>query len=309
MFNAVGLLDRSLGSIARQKLPRDAVEVVIVDDGSTDGTAHEVRRQLEELGLEALFLTRENRGVGGARNIGIAASGGDYVFFLDADDELPPDFLRHVRREVFQPEPDLVWVWKVHGPGGIPRRIRHPMTALTCGRNCLTRYLRDPLDAQVMVRRKFLESGGIRYREDVAYGEDVDLFIRLLFHAREVRVSRELFYNHHRHDGQVTRTIDQAVAKGHMARIYDALLAEFGRDGAGEEILELLRLRKAEMVIKLLMMSRERGDERAFDALMEVPDTGGLLDLTLSRGLSLKWRFRALRLLGLQPILTKVRMS
>jgi hypothetical protein len=42
---------------------------------------------------------------------------------------------------------------------------------------------------------------------------------------------------------------------------------------------------------------------------MEVPDTGGLLDLTLSRGLSLKWRFRALRLLGLQPILTKVRMS
>lgn len=294
MFNAVSVLNRSLESIARQDLPRDEVEIVLVDDGSTDGSGNEARRLLDAYGLDAVFITRENGGVSRARNSGIEASSGDYLFFLDADDELPADFIRHVRREAFGGEPDLLWMWAIQKNRQAVLRRSHPLEHFSRGKECLACYLRDPRDARVIVGRGFLNSNRIRYREGIAYGEDVDFFIRLLFRAATVRVSRDLIYFHFRHEGQVTRTIDPIRAKENMVTIYDALLTELAGSGMDRDLPELLRLRKAEIVIKLLMMYRKRGNPEAFSALMKAQDTCELLRLTLSRGLSPKWKVRAL---------------
>ncbi len=86
-FNQAHYLAGSLGSVHAQNWP--SLEAIVVDDGSTDGTSAVARR------LNATRVVRqENRGLSGARNSGLAAARGEYVLFLDADDELFPDAVR-----------------------------------------------------------------------------------------------------------------------------------------------------------------------------------------------------------------------
>lgn len=76
-------ITKALLSALRQQVP--VHEIIIVDDGSTDGTS-EVLQKLTALGSIKVINTR-GRGPGGARNVGVANSSGDILMFLDSDDE------------------------------------------------------------------------------------------------------------------------------------------------------------------------------------------------------------------------------
>jgi glycosyltransferase involved in cell wall biosynthesis len=83
-YNQARFLPEAIDSVLRQTYPD--VDVIVVDDGSTDETSNVVARYQ---GIEA--IRQENRGLAAARNRGLEASRGAYVLFLDADDRLRPD--------------------------------------------------------------------------------------------------------------------------------------------------------------------------------------------------------------------------
>jgi glycosyltransferase involved in cell wall biosynthesis len=82
-FNASTYIERTLRSAARQTYP--ALEIIVVNDGSTDDTAKLVE-QIAMTDPRIRLLSTPNRGVAAARNAGIEASSGRFVAFLDADD-------------------------------------------------------------------------------------------------------------------------------------------------------------------------------------------------------------------------------
>jgi len=83
-FNAVRYLAEAIDSIRAQGA--FALEILVVDDGSTDGTAE----LASGLGADVRVIRQPNGGAAAARNTGIAAASGDLVGFLDADDLWPP---------------------------------------------------------------------------------------------------------------------------------------------------------------------------------------------------------------------------
>lgn len=92
LYNKGKLVERSLGSIVAQDF--HDCEVIVVDDGSTDDSAEVVRCYAAGHGLDMLrVIQQDNAGVGAARNRGIAEARGEYVTFLDADDEWRPGHL------------------------------------------------------------------------------------------------------------------------------------------------------------------------------------------------------------------------
>ena len=98
-YNACAVVDQSLASIAAQTTPVD--QVVLVDDGSTDGTAERARRWSDLLPLVVHRLEQNigaGRGAGGARAIGIEHSDGDLIALLDVDDVWFPDHVEVMRR-------------------------------------------------------------------------------------------------------------------------------------------------------------------------------------------------------------------
>ena len=87
VYNGERHLSRCLNSLFKQTYQN--IEIIIINDGSTDRTA-EILRQYKE---KAVIFTTENMGVSHARNIGLSNARGDYIAFVDADDELTEDAL------------------------------------------------------------------------------------------------------------------------------------------------------------------------------------------------------------------------
>jgi glycosyltransferase involved in cell wall biosynthesis len=83
-FNQAAFVGQAIGSALAQTAP--GTEVIVVDDGSTDATAEVAGRF-----AGVRVIRQPNTGVATARNTGLAAASGDFVVFLDADDELLPD--------------------------------------------------------------------------------------------------------------------------------------------------------------------------------------------------------------------------
>jgi glycosyltransferase involved in cell wall biosynthesis len=87
-YRAEDTIDRCLEALARQTVPRESYEVIVVDDGSTDGTHARVRAH-----AGVRLLTQAHAGPAAARNLGAAHARGEMVLFTDADCEPTPDWI------------------------------------------------------------------------------------------------------------------------------------------------------------------------------------------------------------------------
>ena len=198
----------AIASVLRQTVPVD--EIIVVDDGSTDGTPECIR---DRFGSSVKVVQQKNAGAAAARNRGIREAQGEWIAFLDSDDvwlptkiERQTDILARFGDQVglcftdcvFTGDPALTLsVFGVTGFTGQPATglLEEP------ARHIVAR--RDPLWLQsVMARRSLLmEIDG--FDETLLLGEDTDLFLRLSFKAKFCYVGEALV--------QVDRTPSRSV--------------------------------------------------------------------------------------------------
>jgi len=88
VYNMVGLLPRCIDSLLSQTY--ENIEIILIDDGSTDGTGDLCARYADEHN-NIIAIRQENRGVSAARNAGITIAHGRYLGFVDSDDWIEPE--------------------------------------------------------------------------------------------------------------------------------------------------------------------------------------------------------------------------
>ena len=86
VYNTAEYLPECLDSLVGQSIGMDVIQIVVVDDGSTDGSAEIIRSYAERYPDNFVFLSQENSGQGAARNLGLTRCEGEYVGFMDSDD-------------------------------------------------------------------------------------------------------------------------------------------------------------------------------------------------------------------------------
>jgi glycosyltransferase involved in cell wall biosynthesis len=176
-FNAERFLGECLSSVAGQTM-KD-YEVVLVDDGSTDGTPTVMREWAAAHPDRRVTIRRqENRGIGGARNAGVREARGEFVAFLDADDLWTERKLERVaERLAASPAVDLVCHDERVEDNGTRRYARTgpyvKYSDLLFKGNCLS------TSAAVVRRNTLLDIGG--FSEDLRFNgvEDYELWLRL----------------------------------------------------------------------------------------------------------------------------------
>jgi succinoglycan biosynthesis protein ExoO len=213
-FNAEPFLTRAIESTVTQRGPH--IEVIIVDDGSTDNT-HEVASKLAEKD-ERIRLARlqTNSGPGAARNAGIDIARGEWICVLDADDALIQGRLQALldlaRRETLDVVADNFWFWDARTESATRAAFEQkesfrPVDILDYLRNSQASF--ESTDwglLKPMFRRGFLQDKHLRYRPEARHGEDFLLMMDCLLEGAKFGLSRELGYLYTMRTSGISRT-------------------------------------------------------------------------------------------------------
>ncbi len=174
-YNAAETIGACLEALSRQTVPPDAYEVIVVDDGSTDGTAEIARKH----GVRV--ISQPNAGPAAARNRGAEAARGEILLFTDADCEPTPGWIAAFAR-AFDANPDAA------GAKGTYLSRQREIVARFTQMEYEERYARmegkpriDFVDTYSAAYRRdvFLESGGFDATFPTASVEDQELSFRM----------------------------------------------------------------------------------------------------------------------------------
>ncbi|WBB79421.1 glycosyltransferase family 2 protein [Micromonospora sp. WMMD882] len=193
VYNAMPYLTRCLASLAGQTIGADRVEVVAVDDGSTDAGHRELDRFARRFRGRVVLLRQANSGGPAAPcNRGLERATGRYVFFLGADDHLGPEALERLVAAADRNDADVV-LGRVVGVNS--RFIHQEVFAETRTEIGLA----DPalswsLANTKLFRRDLIERHRLRYPEDMPIGSDQPFTLAACHHARRVSVLADYDY-------------------------------------------------------------------------------------------------------------------
>ncbi len=191
VFDGEAWLAESVESILAQT-ERD-LELVVVDDGSTDGSGEILAELARRDPRIRLFRNEANQGQAAALNRGLEASGGRYVARMDADDVAEPERLAaQIAWLERRPEVGLLGtaVRRIDDEGRPGALRRRPASDLEIRWACL---LESPfMHPTVMLRRAVLEEYGLRYDERLRTAQDYDLWVRLLRRTRAANLPEPL---------------------------------------------------------------------------------------------------------------------
>ncbi|CAM5691915.1 glycosyltransferase family 2 protein [Streptomyces chartreusis] len=226
-YNAMPYLTRCITSVAEQSIGQGDLEVIVVDDGSTDGTAKELHRLAGVYpGLIKIFEQANSGGPSAPRNAGLDHARGRFVFFLDADDYLGPEALERMVAMAEKNGTDVV-LGKMVGVGGRAApasmfRRDQPRTDVFSSRVYWT------LNPMKLFRREMLQRHALRFPEDLSIGED-QLFVGPAYlHAAGISVLASydcLYWVQREDEGNITlRTGGTEPRLTFLPRMVDMIL-------------------------------------------------------------------------------------
>jgi glycosyltransferase involved in cell wall biosynthesis len=283
-FNAERYLEQAVRSVMDQTL--HGVELIVVDDGSSDQSPRIVSRLQAEFGDRIVHASQANAGPYAARNHGLRLARGAFVAFLDSDDWWAPDCLEKLHAALLaDADAALAYCgWQNIGlEGGRGAPYVPPDYELE---DKATRFLRAaapwPIHAALVRRSVIDEVGG--FDLDLPTCMDYDLWLRIAV-ARPIRLVPEVlaFYRHHQ-SGQITSTQwrqarNSWLVKRKFVRQHPQLVRHLSR-GALKDLIDGSLLRRGydnfwrrdlESAQRIFRMSLVKGGWRAKDLVYLLP--------------------------------------
>ncbi len=249
VYNCDRCLERCLKSALGQQLSSDSVEVIIIDDGSTDNSGAIADGYADKFDNVRVFH-QQNQGVSAARNRGIEIATGDYIHFLDSDDFLlfndSYECLFNLIREaggrvdvlcfsmVRLFDPDKENLSDYYNLDKVKVSFRGT------GREACENSKFDGFIGPVAFNAQLLKGHDIRFDDDVLWAEDVNFNLRVYAHADMVVYTDACIYGYYCNPQSVTlcyerkklrRLLDNVIEKTpDFIRLFDAYdLPDFKR--------------------------------------------------------------------------------
>ena len=183
VYNVEHYVKKCIDSIYSQDVDMSEFEVVFVDDGSTDGTREVIR---ENLRPNTKILCQENSKQGAARNLGLSAASGEYVWFVDGDDLICNGAFREIFAIIDRSPFDILFFKykRIVSYGEETIALQTPAVKSYNGTGYLS-MRRLTLGSLYVYRRNFLITNKLLFIRNVVY-EDCDFIVKACFCAEKI---------------------------------------------------------------------------------------------------------------------------
>lgn len=206
VYNAEKYLEKCIGSIISQNYD-GAYEIIMVDDGSTDSSGQlceEIKERNPQKSIKVIH--QENKGLGGARNTGIMAAQGEYLFFVDSDDSISLEALKKLDEFAEKTDCDIIsfnllrvdedgnelYTIKAYNEDGAVSSIKEKSDVV----------LTDHSACDKIIKRKLFIESGVRFPERLWF-EDLATIPKLYLFADKMGYMSESFYYYLQRKGSI----------------------------------------------------------------------------------------------------------
>lgn len=236
VYNVEKYLEKCLESILRQSYQE--YEVIIVDDGSTDGSSVIVEKYSEKYADKICCIYQKNQGLSAARNTGLRKAKGKYILFVDSDDAIAPDMLEKLYHAAVKYDSDLVMcafrsvdetgkeikaVREQRMQNEIPYQLKEKKEILLCQNAAWNK----------LYRKDVIQKYNLEFTENVWY-EDIRFTKKYMLYAQNIVYCDEVLYNYLIRQGSIMNS----AGSERNAEIVDAfceLAAYFKAQGVYEQ--------------------------------------------------------------------------
>lgn len=270
VFNAEKYLPLALASLLLQD--HHNIEIIALNDGSTDGSSEILRRAAAQ-DARVILVERENLGLITTLNEGLERASGEFVARMDADDIAYPHRISTQLR-MFAADPDLAmsgcFFDTIYSGGRLLPRGKADATETTDLR-ILSRFCTILRHPTVMFRRSRIPEGMLHYDEAYPCAEDFDLFRRIADHCKVAQTAEPLLaYRLHENSVSVTRMA--TMVRSHVTIVEEGLrrfypsAADTGFGGIADEISPRSVACAADLICRLdaLLPLQPEAERRAF---------------------------------------------
>ena len=251
VYNTVNFLDDCLQSILPQS---EGTEIILIDDGSTDGSLEKIRRY-EEKFQNIILFRQQHRLQGAARNVGINSAHGKYILFLDSDDMMAPGAIQKLRKKMDdQPydfvtfDAEIIGERKEGKTYGEYDRSKKVDTGNFTGLEFWNKYARKGLIPytcwSMILRKSFIDSNKMIFQEGIFYEDNVWV-AKAFLHAGKICCIPEKLYIYRQRQNS---TLNSRFTADHLlssAGVIDGLLEldkEYHDEISESVIREMLRI-------------------------------------------------------------------
>ena len=204
VYNVEQYLSKCLDSVINQDF--DSFEIIIVDDGSTDGSMKIAKEYATKYQNKIKLIIQENKGLGGARNTGIREANGNYIMFVDSDDSIKQGSLSYLYDEIQKADADIAFfgIEFVKNDGTVnsilkPTENERIITSLEEDPICC--YI-DPSVCSKLFKTSLFKDNNLKFTEKVWY-EDLRLLPKLALKSNKLVFLNRVCYSYLQRDGSI----------------------------------------------------------------------------------------------------------
>ena len=226
VYNAELYLNKCIKSIYNSELPDTELEIIMIDDGSTDNSV-EVAKQICQQYKNTMLLEQENQGSSVARNAGIEKATGDYIWFIDSDNYLDSSLLGRIKNDIIENNfPDIfaIQLKLIDGKKTCiecsQQKVKH--NVILKGRNAILSGYQPSSACALICKRDFIKKHQLRFYVGISH-QDVEFSMRAVALAKNIYFSDYQAYIYIKHSGSVSKP--KTVEKQYFYTIGDMYVA------------------------------------------------------------------------------------
>jgi glycosyltransferase involved in cell wall biosynthesis len=287
-YNVGDRIEGSLSSLLAQDY--DPIEIIVIDDASSDGTAEKADGLLRAGGRPyRISRHARNLGLSAARNAGLRVANGGYVLFMDADDRSDAGFISTLRGAIAKNDSDAALCgfrdyFEDTGlekpvPITLDTSVTYPGEELTFKR--ILKHFGSVVTT--LFKTSFLREARLEFTEKCRFGEDYEFTVKAFSRCRQVAVSPGCPYVYVHHGGNMSYS--SLSSKETRLRRYSNITAATLRianyikeHSTSPKLLDMAdNLIMPEYFMRVLTLAAKEGDREKFNRALASPDARRLL--------------------------------